>query len=78
MSAQHQEWPKVGEEVWVVVHHHAWDARMNNTYRPGLRKVLSVGTDTVHLEGESDRRFTQVFRTEESCQRNCPEAHADA
>jgi hypothetical protein len=70
-------WPKKGDKVWVVITHHTWDAHLNNTYSPGLRKVLSVGTDTVHLEGETDRKLTEVYPTEELCQENCPAAHAD-
>ena len=77
MAAQHARWPEVGSEVWIVRHHHTWDAILNNTYSPVLRKVLSVGTDTVHLEDEADRRFTECYPSREQCESACPEPHAD-
>lgn len=77
MGAQHHEWPKVGENVWVVYHHHTWDAHLNNTYHPVKRKVLSVGHSTVHLEEHPDLPLKECFPTEEECEAACPAAHMD-
>ena len=80
MTKQFRPWPKVGDYVWVVKRHHTWDAHPDQcvTFRPVTARVLSVGTDTVHLEHETDRKLTEIFQTEEICRVNCPFVREDS
>lgn len=71
------DWPQAGTKVWVVGHIHTWDAYLNNHYFPAQRKVRSLGTDTVHLVDDVDKKITDCYTTREYCVAACPADHAD-
>jgi len=84
MSAQNVEqavtwWPQVNETVWVVHHHHTWDAEINNDYFPVPRRVLSVDVDAgiIHLEYDLQLKRDECFVSQEDCRRACPAPHPD-
>ena len=70
-------WLRPGNTVWVVAHHHTWNARDNNTYFPAPAIVQSVGTRTVHFFDGPDKDLEEVYETKEACETACPEPHMD-
>lgn len=70
---------RVGDKVWIVHHHHTWDAHDNNQYRPIEAEVVGIEHERglAHFELNESRPLAECFKTEAQCQQACPDDHPD-
>lgn len=78
VSSSKNKRPTAGDVVWIVWHHHTWDAENNNTYFPVSRVVKSVDeVGIVRFTTGETLHYGKCYKTEAECRKHCLSPHMD-